>query len=437
MNAIWKPTDQQRRTKRRKRRLLAGALLLSLAAGITILLSGRSGPLQNVSAAYAPETRVSAEVSLPFPAATEKNPQQPHPLSHTISDGDNLSAIFDSFKINQGVLFQIIAADESLLALDILRPGNRLTFTLDEENGQLNSMELFINPAHRVVYRRLDKDVFESEEIIIPGIWTKEIIEGEIKDSFFLSAMLAGLSRQEAGNITDLYKGKLDFSRDMRSGDHFQVVRSLQSVDGALTGQSQIEAIRIYARQHCYSAFLFEDGNYYDENGDSLARAFRRYPFQGRYRVSSAYNLRRVHPVTHRISPHRGVDFGMPVGTPILATADGEVTRVKNHPFAGKYIEIRHDGQYLTRYLHLSRIKVNRGQKVKRGQVIASSGNTGRSTGPHLHYELHVKGRAVNPLTAAIPLRVSVPKEQATRYRQRVSELTALLEKGIWDPVGA
>ncbi len=445
MNATWKPSPEQLQKKRRNRRLLAGVILLVLAVAAKIILFGPSSPPEQGLTAAAPagptgaaaDSRSVAPPPQP-PAAVAAAAEKQSPVStRTIVDGDNLSAIFDSLKINQTILFQILAADESLLALDILRPGNRLTFTLDDDTGQLQKMELFINPAHQVVYRRLDADTFESEEIVVPGVWKNQTIEAEIDGSFYLSALIAGLSEQETGNLTNLFKNKLNFARDIRSGDRFQVVRSLQLVDGRLTGQSHIEGIRIFARDHCYTAFLFEDGNYYDENGESLARAFRRYPFKGRHRVSSPFNLRRLHPVTRRISPHRGVDFAMPSGTPILATADGEITRVKNHPFAGKYIEIKHDGQYLTRYLHLSRISVRRGQKVKRGELIARSGNTGRSTGPHLHYELHIKGRAVDPLTAAVPMTATVPKKRFNAFKQRVQQLIALMERSKTDILGA
>lgn len=126
----------------------------------------------------------------------------------------------------------------------------------------------------------------------------------------------------------------------------------------------------------------------------------------------------------------------MPPGTPIYATGDGEVTRVKNHPYAGKYIEIQHDGQYLTRYLHLNKIGVRRGQKVKRGEQIALSGNTGRSTGPHLHYELHIKNHAVNPITAKIPMATSIAKNKFKAFQDRISAIIALMEQSQKDLVG-
>ena len=128
------------------------------------------------------------------------------------------------------------------------------------------------------------------------------------------------------------------------------------------------------------------------------------------------------------MGPHNGVDFATPTGTRVLSTGDGIVSRVGNHPYAGKYIDIQHSGQYKTRYLHLHRVLVRKGQNVSRGQRIALSGNTGRSTGPHLHFELHIKGRAVNPMTAKIPVTRSIPKKHRRTFAKQVSQQTALLD---------
>ncbi|MDX2493536.1 MAG: peptidoglycan DD-metalloendopeptidase family protein [Desulfuromusa sp.] len=443
MNAIWKPTLSQQKKQRRNRCLLLLVVMLVVAGLVGYYYVPTSPPpeLAKIGEQVQDKQTDTKKPTEPLNQDTAssdnlQNLAPDHILKRTIRSGDNLSAIFDSVKISQTVMLQIIAADESLLALDILRPGNTLTFTLDEETRQLMKMELFIHPAHQIAYQRVNKNSFEYKEIILPGTWEPQLLDSEIVGSFYQSALAVGLSEQETGNITYLFKNKLKFSRDLRAGDHFQVVRSLQLLDGKLTGQSHIEAVRIFARKHHYSAFLFEDGNFYDEKGESLARAFQRYPFKGRHRISSPFNPARLHPVTKRIAPHKGVDFGMPVGTPIYSTGDGIVTRVKNHRYAGKYIEIKHDGRYLTRYLHLNRITVKRGQKIKRGERIALSGNTGRSTGPHLHYEIHIKGRAVNPITAKIPMAVSIPKSKFKLFKQRVTELVSLMEQPIFDLIG-
>ncbi|GGW54908.1 peptidoglycan DD-metalloendopeptidase family protein [Alishewanella tabrizica] len=347
---------------------------------------------------------------------------------YNISAGDSLSRIFSRYNLGYQTVQQVMAADESLLALDVLRPGNKLTLQLDDA-GQLQSMELYIHAGKKVLYQRVAEDEFAYQELLDEGVWQKDILVGDVFGSFYVSAQRAGLNDADIYNINQLFKDRLNFARDIQAGAQFQVLRSENYVGEETTGQSRIEAIRILNRRQVLTAFMHDDGQYYDANGDSLERAFSRVPLANQARVSSNFNPRRLHPITKRISPHNGTDFPLPIGTPILAPADGVVTRIENHPFAGKYIEIQHFGNYKTRYLHLSRFNVQRGQRVTRGQRIALSGNTGRSTGPHLHYELHINNRPVNPMTAHIPLARPVPAESKSAFAARVKQLTAQMDQ--------
>jgi len=390
-----------------------------------------------LSASPPPEELAASEISVPAPqpaeipaVATVVEPPEPEPVNtYAIKPGDTLGSIFDQFEISHQTMYHILEADESLLALDTLRPGNRLTFRLAANESQLEEMELFIHAGNKVVYRRVDESSFEYEELISEGDWEQQVLVGEINGSFYLSGKSAGLGEREIVQVAELFADQLNFARQIQAGDRFQIIRSRQSVAGEPTGQSRIDGVRILRRNHNHSAFLGDDGNYYDQNGDSLMRAFMRYPTSQRYRISSHFNPNRRHPITGRVSPHNGVDFATPTGTPVLAVADGVVTRVLTHPFAGKYIEIEHGGKYVTRYLHLHRFMVRKGESVARGQRIALSGNTGRSTGPHLHFELHVRGRPVNPLTADIPRAASLPEEERERFNSRVTEMVALMEQ--------
>jgi murein DD-endopeptidase len=150
-----------------------------------------------------------------------------------------------------------------------------------------------------------------------------------------------------------------------------------------------------------------------------------RYPTERKFRLSSPFNPNRKHPVTGRVRPHNGTDFATPIGTPILATGDGVVTRVQNHPYAGLYIVIEHGQKYRTRYLHLSKSLVSKGQTVSRGQKIALSGNSGRSTGPHLHYELHISGRPVDAMRAPIPVAEAVGDKDRVAFNELRNRILA------------
>ncbi|SNY52224.1 Murein DD-endopeptidase MepM and murein hydrolase activator NlpD, contain LysM domain [Arsukibacterium tuosuense] len=347
---------------------------------------------------------------------------------YAIEPGDSLSRIFSRQGFSQQQLQQVLAADQSLLALDVLRPGHSLTFTLDDKL-QLQAMELYVHAGNRVLYRREADGEFSYQELLDPGEWHSTTLAGTISGSFYQSAQQAGLTDAEIATVHQLFRDKLNFSRDIQAGARFQVVRSDNYVGSTATGQSRIEGVRLFNRRQQLNAFLHDNGQFYDASGESLERAFMRLPLSRTFRVSDDFNPRRLHPVTGRVRPHNGTDFATPTGTAVLAAAEGKVIRVENHPFAGRYIEIQHHGQFKTRYLHLQRALVRPGQRVERGQRIALSGASGRVTGAHLHYELHVNNRPVNPMTANIPLAEPVPDDSRDAFLQRVAFMIEQMEQ--------
>lgn len=214
-------------------------------------------------------------------------------------------------------------------------------------------------------------------------------------ETFSTAANNAGVSYAEINKILNLFKGRIQFSRNIRAGDTMRVLFTDSK------GKGKISAVEFSLQGRKVSAFLNpKDGKYYDERGinSKSTASFRRFPFNAQAKVTSPFNPSRRHPVTGVTRPHNGIDFGMPVGTPVLSPSDGVVTKAAFTRSTGYYVVIRHRGAYSTVYMHLSKINVKVGQNVKMGTVIARSGNTGLSTGPHLHYELRINGRPVNAL---------------------------------------
>lgn len=367
-----------------------------------------------------------------LPATESPTPlAEPQPMQYTIKKGDTLSNIFDQFRISSSTMHTILASDEELLALDVLQPGQQLVFhfSTDDFAPTLESMELIKHAAYKVVYQRVDSNHFSFEEFLLDTEWLESVYAGQIEGSFYVSAKRAGLTDDEIVRATHIFQEQINFARDIRAGDRFEVVVGREMVGDATTGNTRIEGVRLHSRGKTISAFLHDDGHFYNQNGESLTPAFLRYPTARQYRISSAFNPRRLHPVTRRVSPHNGVDFATPIGTPVLSTGDGVVTRVRNHPFAGIYVEIEHSTTFKTRYLHLSKALVKPGQRISRGQRIALSGNTGRSTGPHLHFELHVNNRPVNPLKADIPMVSAIDKKALPAFNDRVAMLENMMAK--------
>lgn len=334
-----------------------------------------------------------------------------------VKAGDTVSAIFQKEGITAALLQKLLEVDKQYLRLGNLLPGQKLKLLISSDN-KLLSLKVIIDLANTLTFT-LENDEFISHLETKEGVWRKSVFNGEISGSFYLNAKAAGLSGGQIQQIANALEGKIDFNRQLRVGDKFHVLVAKQYIDGEYSLDSEVQGIVFETHRQTYTAFLNEDERYYDKDGLGVSAAYRRYPFNGKYRISSPFNLKRKHPITKRISPHHGTDFATPSGTRVYSIGDGVVTRVGNHPAAGKYIVIKHGRKYTTRYLHLSKIYVRKGQRLKMGELIAKTGNTGRSTGPHLHYEFQINGRAVNAMKVDLPLSKSVSKKEKAAFFKR------------------
>jgi len=407
---------------------------LVLGAVAAVLLGLSLTPLSSSPASESPERgkqTTSALAEAVEPAGTESRQAAERPKGKTVDwrveTGDTLSRIFRASNAPMDDLQEILAADAEYLHLETLRPGTRLGLHFDEQ-GQFSELILFLDPARHVTYSRQPDGAFVHQAFEEETFWVSEVLRGTINGSFYASAMQAGITQSQILLIDQLLGSQLNFRRDLRAGDRFSVIIGHEMTGTESTGKTRIEALSLKCSTRTHYAFLHNNGNYYDENGESVTPAFLRLPTKKRYRVSSHFNPRRLHPVTGRVAPHNGVDLATPTGTPILSTGDGIVSRIGNHPYAGKYIDIDHGGSHTTRYLHLHKILVRKGAAIERGQKIALSGNTGRSTGPHLHFEFHINGRPVDPLTADIPTAAAIPETEIASFKRKLREQRTVME---------
>ena len=352
-----------------------------------------------------------------------------------VQEGDTLGELFSMFN-KSNTLTQILEADKNVLSLDVINKGDIYRFwfegetdSFDGKNVVLERMEQYLGVAHQVVFKRKNKG-YEYKETLLEGSWRKVRIAGEVKSrsSFYKAAVALGLPANDVAVIRRLLKTKIDFAKQTAAGDRFEIIISKQYVDNVATGDTKVEGVRFFNRKTVYSAFAYK-GNYFDSKGEGLERAFTRYPLKpGFRRISSNFNPRRRHPITRLIRPHNGTDFAVSTGTAIYSPGDGVVKRVVRHKYAGLYIELQHSYKYRTRYLHLSKALVRKGQQIKRGQKIALSGNTGASTGPHLHYEFHVNQKPINAMGNKVPVSIGVDRKSKGEYERRVSSLIRMME---------
>ena len=302
---------------------------------------------------------------------------------------------------------------EKNAALRNLRPGQTVTLSYKEEAPQHVGAVLALN-YHTVA------DKTAQVERSTTGAYLAKVVDrelskkkgvavGRIEGSLYHAAQKAGLPAALVPQFAELFSYELDFTRDIKPGDPFKVV--YEEIRDEKTGEflrtGAILAAELTAAGQTRSAYRFSDNgqvDYYAPDGTPKRKLLMRTPLET-YRISSHFNLNRKHPVLGFTRAHRGTDFAAPVGTPIKASGDGVIERADYWGSFGNYIRIRHNNTYKTAYAHLHKFArgIRSGTRVKQGQIIGYVGNTGRSTGPHLHYEVHVNGKQVDPMRAKIP----------------------------------
>jgi murein DD-endopeptidase MepM/ murein hydrolase activator NlpD len=311
-----------------------------------------------------------------------------------------------------------IAGSEAEALIDLLeehqdprrmKAGSIIALRRSLEDGALRRMEVRLD-ADRTFNMLRDGGTWMADVAEVPVYADTVVLTGVVESSLYralLSGEGAGVPAEERERVADLladriFAWQIDFSRDLRSGDQFRVLyERLVRPDGtARSGRVLSAQFSVNKRDYEAYSFALGDGSedYFDSKGESLRRAFLRAPLQFR-RISSAFSRSRFHPIQQVYRAHNGIDYAAASGTPVYAVGDGVIRRAGNGGSYGNVVDISHNRGYASRYAHLrgfaSGIRV--GTRVKQGEVIGYVGATGLATGPHLHYEFHENGRAVDP----------------------------------------
>ncbi|RMD62741.1 MAG: M23 family peptidase [Alphaproteobacteria bacterium] len=259
------------------------------------------------------------------------------------------------------------------------------------------------------------------------------IAEGTIDNNLSSAARAAGLPMPVLAELIAIFSFDVDFQREIRAGDSFEVLyEALYEKDGTPAKPEGIlyAALTLSGERLALYNFTPKSGrtDFFDAKGHSVRKTLMRTPIDGA-RLSSGFGMRR-HPILGYSRMHRGIDFAAPRGTPIYAAGDGRIEMAGRNGGYGKYVRIRHNSTYKTAYAHMSRIAkgIRPGKRVRQGQVIGYVGSTGRSTGPHLHYEVMVNGRQVNPLKVKLPSGEKLKGEDLEAFARRRAEIDRLRE---------
>ena len=344
-----------------------------------------------------------------------------------VKKGDNLAKIFKRAGFSASTLHKIINANKLNKQLTKIHPGDSLLFAANE-NNELIQLNYQISRTETLIVK-LNDDQTISSSLDKKDIEKRtEYASGIIDSSFWNAGISAGLNEKQIINFANIFGWDIDFANDLRKGDAFTLIYENHYVDGEYIGTGKILAAEFINQGENYAAVRHTDDNFYTTEGRSLRKAFLRAPVNFKY-ISSSFNPRRKHPVTGQVKAHRGIDYAAKTGTPVVSAGNGTVIKAGYNKYNGNYVFIRHGQEYVTKYLHLHKRKVKRGEKVKQGQLIGTVGATGRVTGAHLHYEFLVNGVHRNPRTVKLPKAEALPKSELASFKPYAQNMVASLQK--------
>lgn len=336
-----------------------------------------------------------------------------------------LSEVFSPRKLKAGQVIRLAMLSGDSGAGAVVSDGQ------PAEALRLISLGLTSNPEEDVLVARQPDDSFAARVEARPLTRRLSVYSGTIETSLFEAARADGMPAETVVELIRLFSFDVDFQREIQQGDRFELLYdSFYDRGGALakTGPLRYAAMVLSGKRLEFYRFVLPDGSddHFDANGRSVRRALLKTPVDGA-RISSGFGMRK-HPIQGYNKMHRGVDFAAPRGTPIYAAGKGVIDRIGRNGGYGKYIRIRHNSTYKTAYAHMKSYAkgMKRGVRVKQGQVIGYVGSTGNSTGPHLHYEVMVDNKQVNPRKIKLPSGKSLKGADLEDFQQARAEIDRL-----------
>ncbi len=329
-------------------------------------------------------------------------------VKDTIRPGDSFGAIMDTHGMSRAKVFEITNKIKDTFNVARIMAGK--PYMLLKTKDTTEKAQVFVYQNNKIDYTVIDfRDSIIAQKRKKPVKLVEKSASGIINSSLMQTFDDLDLNFLVAYNMADIYAWTIDFTR-LQAGDRFKVIYVEKFIDDTIpAGIDQIKASYFEHINKPIYAFRFQDDSitggidYFDEDANNLRRAFLTAPVKFS-RISSRYNLRRrIKYYGNKIRPHRGTDFAAPIGTPILATADGIVTKSERRGGNGKYVKIRHNATYDTQYLHMSRQAVKVGEFVRQGDVIGYIGMTGNTGGPHVCYRFWKNGKEVDPFKQDLP----------------------------------
>jgi murein DD-endopeptidase MepM/ murein hydrolase activator NlpD len=400
---------------------LAAALVFGTAALVALAL------LVKVVFPPAPPEPFRPEPAAAAPAAA---PPEPVVEKIVVPARSNLAELLKRRGFTNREIHDLGEAVKPIYDLARIRAGRELRLATWPD-GPWQRLEYDVDETRYLVVRN-EPDGIKAAMEYVPIEFKPALVTGVIEDSLVAALNKAGEETSLAIDLVERCFGwDIDFNTDLRKGDSFRVFVEKRYLAGRFAGYRNILAAEFVNEGQVFRAFFFtypdtKASDYFDETGGSRRKDFLRSPIKFvTPRITSRFSASRFHPIYKIYRPHYGVDYAAPIGTPVQATADGEVTFAGSEAGAGNLVKMRHRNAYQTAYMHLSRFGpgVRRGAQLKSGDIVGYIGSTGDSTGPHLDYRIYFHGSPVNPLGHRFQPADPVRKEFLDEYRKEVARL--------------
>ena len=354
------------------------------------------------------------------------------PITVSVKKGDTLMAILSGAGASKEQAAQLISHIRKVYDLRNLPIGRIIYITMSDK--QLIKVSFSPSFDFEIVANLQENKSFKAEKKKIKLAIEDRIFRGVITQSLYQTALDLKLPRNMLIELIRIFSFDVDFQREIQRGDRFSLLFNVYRDEQnkvVHNGTVKWASMNLSGKKLEYAAYENKSGfkDYYDRNGKSVKKTLMRTPIDGA-RLSSRYGKRR-HPILGYSKMHKGVDFAAPKGVPIMAAGDGIIEYIGRNGAYGKYIRIRHNSVYKTAYAHLSRFRkgLRKRHRVKQGSTIGYVGSTGRSTGPHLHYEVIKHGRQTNPMSVRLPAGDKLKGDELIKLKQSWVELDKRLNK--------
>ena len=357
-------------------------------------------------------------------------------IKHKINSGETFDKILESYSIEKSEILKIKNSLKDKVNLNKLNTKQIIQFNLDKTNNKISEFEYQTSNTQKIFLKRnIENDKFKEEILSIK--LDKKIIYNEniILQSLYKAATDENIPANTIIEFARIYGFQVDFQRDIRKQDKFQIMYEIflnEKNEIVETGEILFANLKLSGQDN--SLYYFDkDGSegHYDKNGKSVKKALMKTPINGA-RLSSPFGMRK-HPIDGFNKMHRGTDFAAPMGTPIMASGDGVVKKAGWCGGGGNCVKIKHNSTYQTIYAHMSKFArgIKTGVRVKQGQTIGYVGSTGKSTGPHLHYEVLVNGKKVNSQKLKLPSGKILKGKERKNFETKKIKLDVLKSEKI------